>query len=126
MTITSSKWLSAALLVLAFQANSAQAQQTSTSTSMSERSYAGAVTSFQQGRFPEAYGRLIPLADSGHAAAAELALWMYEHGNTVFGRDWDSTPEQLRAWSVASNRATTVLAKASYSKSLIPVVDRRR
>ena len=30
--------------------------------------------SFREARFPEAYGRLIVLADAGHAPSAELAL----------------------------------------------------
>jgi hypothetical protein len=57
------------------------------------------VASFRQARFPEAYGRLIALADAGHAPSAELALWMYFNGPSLFGRDWDSTQDQLTAWA---------------------------
>lgn len=47
----------------------------------------------------EAYGRLTALADAGHAPSAELALWMYLNGPTLFGKDRDSTQEQLSAWA---------------------------
>ena len=53
---------------------------------MAERLHANALASFRQARFPEAYGRFIALADAGHAPAAELALWMYLQGPSVFGK----------------------------------------
>lgn len=60
--------------------------------------HALAVGAFRAGRFPEAYGRFVRLADRGDAEAARLALWMYQHGPTLFGREWDATPEQLARW----------------------------
>ena len=39
--------------------------------------HAQAVLSFQHGRYAEAYGRFMALADAGHAPAAEVALFMY-------------------------------------------------
>lgn len=43
-----------------------------------ERMHARAVKSFRQGRFPEAFGRFIELANTGHPASARYALWMCE------------------------------------------------
>lgn len=66
---------------------------------VTERKYAEALASFRQARFPEAYGRLVGLADAGHRPSAELALWMYCHGTSVFGQSWDSTPQRLAHWA---------------------------
>ncbi len=63
--------------------------------------HALAVDAFRAGRFPEAYGRFVRLADQGDAEAARLALWMYRRGPTLFGREWDATPEQLERWSAS-------------------------
>lgn len=68
-------------------------------STIAERQYANAVSSFRQGRYPEAFGRFVALADAGYAPAAEQALWMYRHGPTLFGREWDSNSEQLAAWA---------------------------
>jgi len=64
--------------------------------------HARAVQAFQSGRFPEAYGRFVALADAGHAASASQALWMCEHGLAKFGRDWDCAPHQVADWAVAA------------------------
>lgn len=82
-------------LALAGQPITALAQPVATA---SERLHANALASFRQGRFPEAYGRLGRLADAGHAPSAALALWMYCNRLTVFGRDWDITPDQMEDW----------------------------
>lgn len=49
-------------------------------TPYAERMHARALDSFRQGRFPEAYGRFIDLANTGHPASARYALWMCEQG----------------------------------------------
>ena len=66
--------------------------------------HARAVDAFRAGRFPEAYGRFVRLADLGDAEAARLALWMYQRGPTLFGREWDATPEQIADWSAHATR----------------------
>lgn len=63
-----------------------------------------AVDAFRAGRFPEAYGRFMKLAELGDAEAARLALWMYERGPTLFGRQWDATPEQIADWTAQATR----------------------
>lgn len=123
MFIATFKSLSVALLMLAMHVPSALAQAT---LGAAERLHANAVASFRQGRFPEAYGRFISLADAGHAPSAELALWMYQHGSTVFGRDWDSTQDQLTAWAQLARQPAPTLVARSYPQTLTPVAERKR
>jgi hypothetical protein len=75
-------------------------------TPLADQLHALAVQSFQQGRFPEAYGRFVALADAGHAASARKALWMCEHGPAHFGREWDCAPHQVQGWSAVAGIAT--------------------
>lgn len=123
MFTTPLKLIPVALLVLGCHAPVAFAQQ---AASVAERLHNNALSSFRQARFPEAYGRFITLADAGHAPSAELALWMYQHGPSVFGKDWDSTQEQLTAWAkLAGQPAPTIVAR-SYPQTLVPVSSRTR
>lgn len=110
-------------LVLGCHAPSALAQPV---PGVADRLHANAVASFRQARFPEAFGRLIALADAGHAPSAELALWMYTHGPSLFGRDWDSTQDQLTAWALLARQPAPMLVASSYSRTLVPVADRAR
>lgn len=66
---------------------------------LSQRLHAQAVESFRQGRFSEAYGRFVQLANAGHAPAAGTALWMCQHGLELFGRDWDCAPHEVDDWA---------------------------
>lgn len=117
------KFLAVALVALGCHVPAAFAQP---APSVSERLHANAVASFRQARFPEAYGRLIQLADAGHAPSAELALWMYLNGPSLFGRDWDSTPEQLTAWAQLARQPAPTMVARVYPNSLVPVVSRSR
>jgi hypothetical protein len=65
----------------------------------SDALHARAVESFRVGRYAEAYGRLVALANAGHGAAARQALWMCLNGPSLFGRDWDCSPQQVEAWA---------------------------
>jgi hypothetical protein len=84
------------------------------------------LTSFRQTRFPEAYGRFIALADAGHAPSAQMALWMYENGPSVFGKDWDSSQEQLTAWARVAGRPAPMMVAREYPKSASVVASRAR
>lgn len=64
-----------------------------------ETTFAGAAASLRLGRFAEAYGRFIALADEGDADAGCIALVMHRYGPEVFGSMWDATAEQLAQWS---------------------------
>jgi hypothetical protein len=75
-----------------------------------DRPHARAVEAFRHGRFAEAYGRFIELANAGHPHAARYALWMCENGLPLFGRDWDCAPHEVEDWS-----RVAALAPASIS-----------
>jgi hypothetical protein len=64
-----------------------------------DRLHAKAVEMFRQGRFPEAYGRFIELANAGHPASARYALWMCEQGPALFGKEWDCAPHEVEDWA---------------------------
>ena len=109
MPNNASRWVVAALLSLGLHTPDAMAQQGSV---VAERLHANAVDSFRQGRFSEAYGRMMSLADAGYPPSAQVALWMYANGPTLFGKDWDSNQEQLTAWAqVAGQPAPTMVAR---------------
>lgn len=121
MSTTAFKCISVVLLVLSCHAPAAFAQST---PSGSERLHADAVASFRQARFPEAYARFIRLADAGHAPSAELALWMYLHGPALFGRDWDSTQDQLTAWAQLAHQPVPTMLAHVYPPATVPVARR--
>lgn len=96
-------------LVLLVQAPLAAAQSAPSSpAAAAQQRYEDAVASFRAGRHAEAYGRLIEAARGGHARAAAQALWMYENGSSLFGKDWDSTPEQQQQWAALAQRGALV------------------
>jgi len=95
--------LGCALIAAALTSPAARAggpdSQSSALSSEEKAMYAAAVESFRQHRYAAAYGRFVRLADSGHAESAQLALVMYRNGPTLFGSNWDATPEELEQWS---------------------------
>lgn len=121
MFTTVCKLIPAALLVLACQAPVAMAQP---APGAAERLHAHAVASFRAARFSEAYGRFISLADAGHAPAAEKALWMYRHGPSLFGKDWDSTQQQLTAWAQLAGQPAPVMVAAAYPRATFHLASR--
>lgn len=76
--------------------------------------HARALESFRLGRFPEAYGRFIELAEIGHPASARYALLMCEHGPELFGKDWDCAPHQVEAWAQAAGVIAPTIGARSY------------
>ena len=116
MTHRAARFAAIAALVGASLAPFAQAQ----SVPMGDKLYANAVASFQQGRFPEAYGRFIALADAGHTPAAEMALFMAQNSAAVFSKDWDVSQEQLTAWAALTGRPAPVLQARSYPRTVVP------
>ncbi len=93
---------------------------------LADRLHARAEHAFQQGRFPEAYGRFVALADAGHAPAARRALWMCEHGLAHFGRDWDCAPHQVADWAAAVGLAAPNASAADARLAPKPPADGRR
>jgi hypothetical protein len=88
------RWIGIALTVASGALPLAAASSTYT-----ERMHHRALESFRQGRFPEAYGRFIDLANAGHPASARYALWMCEQGPSLFGKDWDCAPHEVEDWA---------------------------
>ena len=70
-----------------------------TLSSAQQTMYSFAVELFREHRYAAAYGRFARLADAGHAPSAQLALVMFRNGPTLFGSEWDATPEQVEHWS---------------------------
>ena len=123
MSSTAFKLVPIALLALACHAPGAYAQP---APGAAERLHANATASFRQARFPEAYGRFMALADAGHAPSAATALWMYLNGPALFGREWDSTQEQLTSWARLAGQPSPTLVASVSSQHVVPVVSRTR
>jgi hypothetical protein len=70
--------------------------------------FAAAAESLRTGRYAEAYGRFVRLADEGHADAGRIALVMHRFGPSVFASAWDARVEQLVEWMRWSETATGV------------------
>jgi hypothetical protein len=129
MSTAALKFIPVILLALGCQAPGAFAQPVQSARSApsaAERLHADALASFRQARFPEAYGRFMALADAGHAPAAELALWMYLQGPSVFGKDWDSSQEQLTAWAKLAGQSAPTMVARNYPRSVSPVASLSR
>ena len=123
MSTTAFKWIPVVLLVLGCHSPGAFAQS---APGAAERLHANAVASFRQARFSEAYGRLKDLADAGHAPSAEVALWMYLNGPSLFGKDWDSTQEQLTAWAQLARQPAPIMVGSTYPLTSVKAADRKR
>ena len=121
--VITARRLCAVALVLACQPPGASAQP---APGTAARLHANAVASFRQGRFSEAYGRFITLADAGHAPSAELALWMYQHGPTLFDKDWDCSQMQLTAWAQLAGQPAPTLVARTYPQQPRQIARRER
>ena len=73
-----------------------------------EQDYANALQQFRSGRLAEAYGQFTVLANRGDADAARIAIFMDQFGPALYGREWDVTPHEARAWEALAK--TGVLA----------------
>jgi len=114
MTPHTAHTLRAALTAVAATCTGLLVQAQAQVQPLREQLHANAVASFQQGRFPEAFGRFVALANAGHAPAAELALFMAQHDLALFGRDWDVTQDELSAWAALSHRPVPQLQPRLY------------
>ena len=85
-------WLTMALLATPVPGGAASAAH-------AERMHTRAVDSFRQGRFSEAYGRFVELANLQHRDSARYAMWMCEHGPALFGKQWDCAPHEMEDWT---------------------------
>lgn len=75
--------------------------------------FVAAMRLYHDDRYAAAYGRLIELADEGHAEAARIALLMLRFGPTLYRSQWSATQEQIQHWlALASRRQATLVADA--------------
>jgi len=91
-----------------------------------ERMHALALESFRSGRFPEAYGRFVALAQTGHAASARYALWMCEQGVSLFGKNWDCTQDEVAEWASAAGVAPFSVANVAAAADRVAARQPRR
>ena len=61
--------------------------------------FAEALQLLHAGRLADAYGRIVALANAGHADAARLATTMCRHGLRLYASDWDCSPAELDEWA---------------------------
>jgi hypothetical protein len=85
--------------------------------------FADAVAALRGGRFADAYGRFVTLANEGDMDAGRIALLMHRYGPEVFGSTWDATTEQLVQWTRWSEAAAQkeLASRSSGSMSCGPV-----
>ena len=57
-----------------------------------------AVEQYQRGRWADAYGRFIALANDGDRDAARIVLFMYRYGPRLYGSHWDASPDNVEVW----------------------------
>jgi hypothetical protein len=60
--------------------------------------YDEAVVQYQNGRWADAYGRFIALANEGDADAARTALFMLRYGPQLYNAYWDAMPSEVARW----------------------------
>lgn len=75
--------------------------------------FVAAMRLYHDDRYAAAYGRLLELADEGHAEAARIALLMLRFGPTLYRSQWSASQEQIQHWlALASRRQPVVVADA--------------
>ena len=75
--------------------------------------FVAAMRLYHDDRYAAAYGRLMELADEGHAEAARIALLMLRFGPTLYRSPWSASQEQILHWlALASRRQPVVVADA--------------
>lgn len=74
--------------------------------------YDQAVAQYQKGRYADAYGRFMALANEGDVDAARTALFMLRYGPQLYNAHWDAMPSQVQRWerlaATAQGRSTPV------------------
>jgi hypothetical protein len=60
--------------------------------------YDEAVAQYHNGRWADAYGRFMALANEGDADAARTALFMLRYGPQLYNSHWDAIPAEVSRW----------------------------
>ena len=64
----------------------------------SDAEFAAAIGKHKEGRWADAYGRLVDLANRGDPDAARVALFMLRYGPVLYGSHWDASTEEVEYW----------------------------
>lgn len=84
-----------------------------------EQQFQHAVQQYKAGRYSEAYGKFIALANHGDPDAAHIALFMHKYGPTLYGSWWDADPTDVAQWSTLirdqGGRLQPVFVPGSYA-----------
>jgi hypothetical protein len=59
---------------------------------------------YHDGHYSAAYGRLVALADGGHADAARIALLMVRFGRRLYDCEWSASASQIEYWIALASR----------------------
>jgi len=94
-------------------------------TSHANLLHARAAESFRQGRFPEAYGYFIGLANAGHAASDGYALWMCEAGPGAVRKRLGLRPSRVGCLGRAIRRGSGTDRRVSVCDCAAPVTASR-
>jgi hypothetical protein len=73
--------------------------------------FIAAMRLYHEDRYAAAYGRMVELADEGHAEAARVALMMLRLGPTLYRSQWSASQDQIQHWqALASRRQAPLVA----------------
>jgi hypothetical protein len=73
----------------------------------SDLAYERASAQYRQGRYSDAFGKFLELANGGDADAARVVVFMHTFGPTLYGSYWDLSTDQVEHFTrlTASRKA---------------------
>lgn len=82
--------------------------------SSGDERFVAAMKLYHGARYAAAYGRMVALADAGHAEAAHMALTMLRLGPALYGSQWSASQDQIQQWlALASRRQAALVAEGA-------------
>jgi len=82
----------------------ALAAATSATAATDDERFIAAMQLYDDCHYSVAYGRLVELADGGHAEAARIALLMVRFGPQLYGSQWSASANQIERWIQLASR----------------------
>lgn len=82
----------------------AVAATTSAIAAGDDERFVAALQLYHDGHYSAAYGRLVALADGGHADAARIALLMVRFGPQLYDGQWSASASQIELWIALASR----------------------
>ena len=86
------------LLASLFAVHLLTATAPATASAKDDWAFNEAVEQYQRGRWADAYGRFIALANDGDRDAARIALFTLRYGPRLYGSHWDASPNDVEEW----------------------------